>query len=110
MKQIAKGILVILATLLLFGVAVAGTQDELREHLDGKQIVYNGVCYFKKDGGITFSHKEMHVTKRCVVGMELPDQTKHYILLIDEKGAKELLLYNEKDKSQKSIWRAGSDI
>lgn len=114
MKSILNGILVVLVAIGIFACVIpkahAGTQDELRELLGEKQVVYNGVCYFKQDGGLTFKRDEMKVTKRCVVGMDLPDTTKHYVLVIGEQGATELLLYDETTKEQKTLWRKGTEV
>lgn len=113
MKAIGKGILVVLITIGLWAVACnvkAGTQDELRELLDNKIIVYNGVCWFDKKNILTFKTEDKVTVKRCVVGMELPDQTKHYVLLTGKGGATELLVYDETTKTQKSLWRTGTEV
>ena len=112
MKQIMKGVLVILATLALFAVsqAKAGTEAELRDLLDNKQIAYNGVCWFDQKGVLTFKNDEKKAVKRCVVGMELPDQTKHYVLILGDHGATELLVFDETTKKQTSLWRKGTEV
>lgn len=114
MQAIVKGVVWILFILGMASVmlpkAHAGTETELRELLDNKQIVYNGVCWFDKQGVLTFKAEEKRDVKRCVVGMELPDQTKHYVLLMDDKGAKELLVYDETTKKQTSLWRKGTEV
>jgi hypothetical protein len=100
------------AVTLLFTMSLpskAGTKDELRELLDGKQIVYDGVCWFDAKNVITFKQESKKSVKRCVVGMELPDQSKHYILLINKNGATELLVYDEKTKQQKLLWWNGHE-
>lgn len=115
MKAILKGMGVILLTLALASVlllkAHAGTSDELLKILSDKLVVYQGVCNFGKDGKLTFKHDEVKKTLPCVVGMEPGVPTKHYILLINQNGeATEVLLFDEEDKSQKSIWRKGSMV
>lgn len=108
--KIMKGIAVILAGL-LFAAAHAGTEEELRDLLDNKRVVYDGVCWFDAKNILTFKAAEKKAVKRCVVGMELPDQTKHYLLLLDSNNTGfELLVYDETTKTQQSLWKRGVSI
>ncbi len=84
--------------------AHAGTEKELRDLLDDKQIVYKGTCWFDQQGILTFKNDLRKVTEQCVVGMKLPDQTKHYVLLYGDKGATKLILFDETTKSQEVLW------
>lgn len=87
----------------------AGTTDELREHLDGKVPVHNGVCWFDPQG--KFSYTKQKASKRCVVGKDPEDVDKEYLLILDGKEqATELLLYDPKTKVQKSLWKRGTAV
>ena len=117
MTPIFKGILVVLIAIGLWAVACkakAGTLDELATALDGVSKVYPqaadvGSCWFDENGAVTFKKDAMKTSRMCIVGMKLPDTTVHYLLLGDEDGATELIVFDEKDKSQKVLWKKGMD-
>lgn len=78
--------------------------NELLPHLEGKKLVYVGVCWFDKNGILTFSDIEKKAVVKCAVGMALPDETKHYVIIyLNEKPAK-LVMYDEKTKKQVTLW------
>ena len=107
MKQLMKGTLVVLVTLFLFGLSLkvlAGTEAELHKLIDGKSVIYNGVCTIGKKGELVFTPKEAKVTLRCIVGMEQTDVDKHYVLLYVNDAPARLVLYNKQDKSQTTLW------
>lgn len=100
LEKTMKAILVILAMMF----SMTAKANDLEELLKGKVVVYNGACWFDKNGKLTFKDKDKKVVERCVVGMELPDQTKHYILIFKDGQPTKLILYNEKENSQKTLW------
>lgn len=104
MKAIGKGVCVLLMTLLLFGLAVKARAGELEDLLKGKAVVYIGTCWFDAKGVLTFKRENMTRTERCVVGMELPDTTRHFVMLVTERGPKELLVWDERTQVQEKLW------
>ena len=100
-------ILFLLAALLAIS-ADAKADEALLNHLQGKTVVYQGSCQFDAKGNLTFKQENMKTVEPCVVGMELPDESRHYILLFEGRKPKKLILYNEKDKTQKTLWVSGS--
>lgn len=115
MKNLAKGVLVVIVTILLLAVmlpkARAGTADEFLKILSDKRIVYQGVCWFDKSRMLTFKKEEMKTIVPCVVGFELGVTTKHYVVICnDEYIAQEVVLYDDTDKSQKTLWRRGMEV
>lgn len=111
MKAISKGVLVVLTTLSLWGIACKAKADEVLDGLLlGKQVVYVGTCWFRSDGVLTFKSEERKRVEQCVVGMALPDTTKHYVLVVTARGPKELLVYDETKKVQRQLWYGGASV
>lgn len=82
--------------------------NELKPHLEGKKVVYVGSCWFDKNGVITFNKNEKKFSFDCVVGMVLPDQTKHYILIYVNNKPVKLVMYDETTKKQVTLWVANA--
>lgn len=80
--------------------------QSLEQLLEGKTVVYVGVCWFNKAGTLTFKRSDVKVTTDCVVGMTPDDQTLHYILVTKDNKAVKLVVYDEKTKKQKLLWSA----
>lgn len=78
--------------------------NELMRILEGKFVVYKGTCLFDKKGKLTFKQEDKKTVVPCVVGMAPDDQTKHYVLVLNNGEPEKLYLYDEKDKSQKILW------
>lgn len=96
------------ATVLMLTMSPPAKANELGPHLEGKKIVYVGTCFFDKDGVLTFSHDKKKLVVKCVVGMALPDQSKHFVLVyINDKPAK-LVVYDETTKKQETLWVGNS--
>jgi len=94
--------------LVLVAMSFPAKANELGPHLEGKKIVYVGTCFFDKDGTLTFSHDAKKLVVKCVVGMALPDQSKHFVLTyMNDKPAK-LVVYDEKTKKQETLWVGNS--
>lgn len=90
--------------LVLVAMSFPAKANELRPHLEGKKLVYVGTCWFDKDGVLTFTHDKKKLEVKCAVGMALPDQTKHYVLVyLNDKPAK-LVMYDETTKTQVTLW------
>lgn len=83
--------------------AFAGEHPAIK-HMEGKQLVYVGTCWFDQSGVLTFSKEKRKTVFKCAVGMALPDETKHYVLVyINDKPAR-LVMYDEKTKKQVTLW------
>jgi len=96
------------ATVLMLTMSVPAKANDLQPHLEGKKLVYVGTCWFDKDGTLTFSHNAKKLVVKCVVGMALPDQSKHFVLTyMNDKPAK-LVVYDEKTKKQETLWVGNS--
>jgi len=106
-----KALTMVVLYLMLVTNAKAGTDKEFIELMSDKALVYNGVCNLRKDGTLTFNNDEKKYTVRCVVGMVLPDQSKHYIVYLDEKEtAVKVVLYDEKTKKETTLWTRGVSV
>jgi hypothetical protein len=91
--------------------AKAGTDKEFLTLMEGKTPVYQGVCNFRKDGTFTFNNKDVKYQFPCIVGMALPDQTKHYLVILNDKGmAQKVILFDEKTKKEKTLWTRGTGV
>ena len=91
--------------------AKAGTDKEFMELMADKDLVYNGVCSVRKDGTLTFKNEEKKYTVRCLVGMVLPDQSKHYVVYLDHKNiAIKVILYDEATKKETTLWMRGTGV
>lgn len=114
MGQIMKGVGVVLVTIALFGAAMrvkAEPTEVLQSKLDGVVRVYTGSCRFDARGVLTFKHDETKTSVSCNVGMKLPDQTVHYIVVFDQNDRPvELRVFDEKTKTQRTEWRAGVGV
>lgn len=119
MKAIAKRVLWILFIIALFGVARAGTIEELDQALRGTIKVYPdprgpatvGVCWFDKDGILTFKYAEKKRTEYCMVGMKPEELHVHYVLLVRADGRPKVLYsFNDETKEQKVVWVFGAEV
>jgi len=96
---------------LFAGNAKAGTDKEFLDLMGEKDIVYTGVCNFRKDGTFTFKNNDMAYQFPCVVGMDLPDQTKHYLVILDKRGvAVKVILFDETTKKETVLWLRGTSV
>lgn len=95
------------AAILMLTMSVPAKADLLK-HLEGKKLVYVGVCWFDKDGTLTFDNKARKTVLDCSVGMALPDETKHYVLLYHNKKPSKLVMYDETTKKQVTLWVGNS--
>jgi hypothetical protein len=90
--------------LVLIAMSFPAKSNDLLPHLEGKKLVYVGVCWFDKSGVLTFTRQKKKLEVKCAVGMALPDETKHYVLVyLNEKPVK-LVMYDEKIKTQVVLW------
>ena len=90
--------------LVLVAMSFPAKANELLPHLEGKKLVYVGTCWFDKEGVLTFSNDKKKAVVKCAVGMALPDQSKHYVLVyLNDKPAK-LVMYDETTKTQVTLW------
>lgn len=95
----------ILILLVLAAVMTVETNAaELKELLENKTAVYKGSCNVTKDGVLTFKKEETVASIPCIVGMELPDETKHYVLFYYNNMPAKLVVYDEKTKTQVTLW------
>lgn len=102
---------VALFLVLVMSQAKAGTDKEFLELMGEKSVVYQGVCNFRKDGTFTFKNEDMAYQFPCVVGMDLPDQTKHYLVILDKKGmAVKVILFDETTKKETVLWLRGTSV
>jgi hypothetical protein len=116
MKDIAKGILVVLVTLVLFGLSMkarAGTEGELRELLNGKSTVYQGTCSLgAQSGKFEKDEKTPRVVHNCIVGVDMNEPGEiYYVLIQDRRGRAVRLIKVDKDKdTQTDLWKQGTEV
>lgn len=90
--------------LVLWAMCQPAKAGDLDKHLEGKKLVYVGVCWFDKNGVLTFDNNKKKAVIKCAVGMAIPDQTKHYILLYYNDKPAKLVMYDETTKKQVTLW------
>lgn len=108
MKAILNGVIVCLITIALFAVSMKAKAGELERHLEGKKVVYIGVCWMDQNGILTFDDKQKKQVIKCVVGMEPNDTTKHYVLVFKNDKPSKLIMFDEKTKEQVTLWVGNS--
>lgn len=99
-----RAILAILMAMMM----MSAKADELSALLKNKVVVYNGVCWLTKQGNLTFNNDKKNVAERCIVGMELPDESNHYVLILRNNKPFSLFVYNDKEKKQRLLWSKNS--
>lgn len=67
------------------------------------KIVYKGTCWLDDNGVLTFKKEERKSVLQCFVGMDMPDETKHYVLLFFNNEPAKLVLYDETTKKQTTL-------
>jgi len=95
---------VLLLAMMTVMVTAEAKDDDLARHLEGKKLVYIGQCNVTKEGVLTFKKEETKYVVDCAVGMELPDETKHYVLFYYNKKPAKLVMYDETTKKQVTLW------
>lgn len=122
MRDICKGIVWIALIIGLFAgmmKAKAGTFDELQKELQGVHKLYPkegvGQCLFDGKGVLTFKRELTRRQYPCIVGFKEKDGemdfTVHYVLTFRNDGRPvALYAFDEKDKSQKTLWRFGASV
>jgi hypothetical protein len=111
MSPMFRGILWIVFIICLFAGMTKARGQEMKPRIDveglnntlkGKDMVYQGSCWFDKKGILTFKKPELVNSYPCMVFMD-KDQTKHYVLYNDGKYGN-VILFDEKTKEQTFLW------
>lgn len=117
MKAIGKGLLVVVITIILFGIFVgqarADTERELVNLLEGKTTIYQGTCHLN-EAGLFRESEEKYTVHRCVVGADMNEKGEiYYVLIMDNQSkAVKLIRINKDTKpvTQEVIWRRGATV
>lgn len=115
MKQVLKGVMVILITIGLFALsqAYAGTERELKKLLEGKQTVYQGTCHLN-ERGLFRDKEEAYTVHRCIIGVDYSEEGDIYYVLLFEAGNKPVkLLRVNKDTTpatQDVLWTNKTEV
>lgn len=115
MKAITHGIIVVLVTLALWGVAVnakAGTIGDLAkvltEHVD--VVIHQGTCKIDGEGKLTSDTEKTKQVVACEAGIGGGDPTVHYVLLYINNRPDRLIRFDINSKEQSVLWRFGTEV
>jgi len=113
MTPVFKGILWIALVVGLWGLlapkARAESEERLNELISDKYVIYVGTCNVGANGDLVFPPAPPKVALKCIVGIGLDDEQKHYVLLYVNDRAARLVLFDKVAGTQTQLWRAGKE-
>lgn len=111
MKDVLKGIAVVMVTLGLWAIACnvkAGTPQEFLDIWKNKEVVHNAFCSVNSKGEVIRFDKDAK-SVRCIAVSDEPDV--HYIAIVGANGqAERLIRINPTTFEQSVVWRRGTEV